>query len=187
MNELRAAICTTAILLSAGCSFSQNPLSSLDAAVPDHDLYGVWVRKDLWGNHYTMIGPNPDKEGVPKGLLRIVEATDSKSQNAPLDVLALATTIGDSRYLSVIFGPEKTNKEAPDERAFVLCKYRVVDDTCEIFNLDGKFIREQIRTGKIKGDSSALTASTGELREWVEKNDTRIFTEKQVFRRMPLK
>lgn len=181
-------------LALASCIESDNPISSLEGAQPDPKLYGIWMTKDNDELNYYCVSKYPKCEDVPEGLMRLVCFRVQNGEVDADDSPAFVTRIGEMSYLQLINAADAScYKHGKSKvRSYTLFKYRVAENTCELFGCDEKFLEDQIKQKHIQGQStnlgSRLSDSTENLRKWLVENDAKIFKAPgMALTRMPMK
>jgi hypothetical protein len=164
---LVALICLT----TSACVYSEAPLSDPLIAEPDPALMGTWMKKDSQETHLLMIGRHwltADGEKipshVPRGIMasrEISYATEGRILDNPYlrgDAVFFVSRIGEESYLNV-FDPGVIRQVSqsgrwgfPPNTAFWIVKYRVRNDTLELWHMDLDRVKTAIEKGTIKGE-----------------------------------
>jgi hypothetical protein len=167
------------LVTCSSCIESKHPASSLDTAVVDKRLIGLWVNA-ADSQHWFVIGKS-NQAGTPKGLMTGMSAeltADGTFRGTPLALFV--TQLGDNAYLNLAqaYGEEEG---LDDSKGYFIIKYAVKDNTLTMVSADDDFIREEVKAGKIKGDQSEISDSTENLAKWLTENDEQVFPNTDVF------
>lgn len=193
-TRLRLAGLAALCLLFPSC-MSKQPLGDFKQAVVDKHLLGTWVLVDDDKEvHYFHIG-RPKANQAPKGFVQVLEARFRSDQALiETDAIGFSITVGDCRYLNLSLIVDKDRRFDPTTPAplgWLFLKYQIDGDRVEVWAADPRFVKREIKAGKIAGPinwgGATLTDSSENLAKWVAANDAKIFVEKTILQRVVVK
>ena len=142
----------------AGCSlpYSVHPLSDETTSTIDERLIGHWevvkedevVEPQPAANSVArrfVIGRMPDKPKVLEMVHLDLDDESVKVNRTP----ALATRLGEQRYLSILNNPE----EPRDKHVYLILLYRVEEDLLKLFVMRPDVIGPAIERGDLAGEA----------------------------------
>jgi len=192
--RLRLAGLAALCLLFPSC-MSKQPLSDFSQAVVDEQLLGTWVlvddKKDV---NYFHIGRPPGNQ-APKGFAQVVTVRFGDRQAlSSADAVSFSAIIGDCRYLNLSLIADKGHRfdpMKPSPLGWLFLKYQIDGDRAMIWAADPRFVKREVKAGKIGGTvnwgGATLTDSSENLARWVAANDSKIFVEQTILKRVVVK
>jgi hypothetical protein len=146
------------------------PLSSPGKAVPDPQLYGVWVAHEE-GENLVYLHVGADEEGMTKALW--VEYGKDAAYKLS-HYRAFPTRIDDMTLLNVI-----SLDEHASAKGYNIVRYHIESDhSLSLALMSEDAVRQDIKDGKLKGKikpgnygDTLITASSSELRAYIKAAD----------------
>jgi hypothetical protein len=177
----------------AGCKVdSINPISSLDNAQPDAALYGVWRYKEKDELTYVHIGPEfslsiDDPAAAANKRTRIILIDHKPNGMTDEAYVAHGSRVGKRRYLNVV------QLEDGKPVGFIFVQYTVIDkNTLRFAMINDEVLKAAISAGQIKGtirgegltSETAITAESGEIENFLKRDDGKLFANPVVLKRV---
>ncbi len=174
-----------------GCKVdSVNPISSVDGAQADTEIYGVWRYKSKDELSYIHIGPefSLGDAAKPQSKRTRIVIIDHK-RNGLTDEAYVASTsrVGKQRYLNVV------QSEGEKTVGYLFVQYTLVDrNTLRFATIDEDALKAAIRAGRIKGTTrgeglsseTAITAESADIEKFLSAEGGKLFSTPVVVRRV---
>lgn len=148
-------VAALAALVLPSCVESIHPLSKVDDAQVDEQLYGTWQRLDPNGTReFVHVGRDAAAGGdwhLPAGLMRYYSVqvdTTTHGLQVPQGYQFYYTQVGDDRIANWI-SPAAPERGKPETYFFV--KYRVVGDELSVWIMDPEETARAIEAGRLEG------------------------------------
>lgn len=193
MRRVRAICLAVLTICLLSCVESENPVSDMDKATPDTDIYGTWCKTSEDNSKELLIIGRPlaaDHKKVPAGIMHVIkiQINPKNEFGSPSEQVFFSSTIARDRYfnefkenpIEAIPSDGKSAWNSATIRGFYIRKYRVSGGKLTIWGGSREAVAAAIESKKIKGDvkrsddkeksitSANITDSTANLAKYLD-------------------